>query len=93
MPKGNTDAEKDDGDGNSEISLHSTSCEVAKSDKGHGNGEDYGPLAAESVGEETEGIVETPAETSRAVTRAPAARLDSMRLALISGRTIMKAAA
>ena len=55
MPKGNTDAEKDDGDGNSEISLHSTSCEVAKSDKGHGNGEDYGPLAAESVGEETGG--------------------------------------
>ena len=39
------------------------------------------------------GMVDTPAETSRAVTRAPAATLVSMRPALISGRTIMKAAA
>ena len=39
------------------------------------------------------GMVDTPAETSRAVTRAPARKLDSMRPALISGRTIMKAAA
>ena len=55
MPEGYADAEKNDGNGDSEISLHSTGCEVANSYKGQGNGEDYGPLAAEAVGEEAGG--------------------------------------
>ena len=93
MPEGYADAEKDDGDGDSEIPLHSTGCEVANSYKGQGMVRIMAHLPLKRSARKPEGIVETPAETSRAVTRAPAARLDSMRLALISGRTIMNAAA